>query len=76
MDREEHIRLRQEAIAKKKERRERQFAFENSKKKPKLVWFNYPTNDPVGIVRFKMKLVEDGVRIYAHNDDEYALIDG
>ena len=71
MDRETHIRLRQEAIAAKKTRREKQLAFEASrKKKVSLEWYPYPTDDPVEIVKFRMKL---GRKIYAHNDKEYAL---
>ena len=72
MDREDHVRRRQEAIARKKARRERQLAIE-TKVKPKTEWFYYPDYDPVEIVRFRMNLVAEGKKIYSHNDEGCAL---
>lgn len=74
MSREEHVRQRQEAIRLKKERRERQLAFEASrKKKPKVEWYSYPVDDPLKKVEFRLGLLMEGKKIYAHNDEGYAL---
>ena len=76
MDREEHIRKRQEAIALKRQRREKQKAFEASRVKVVPVqWHYYPDYDPVEMVKHRMSLVAEGKKIYAHDDERYALVD-